>query len=221
MSFNLARSLESSHLIVQPSDARLNPPQSYLFVQDFLIIACGFLYLLCYLFYITRTIRDRHLSGPVEYMCSTMSYEIFYALATTNTMFERVCFMAWFAFDLAFVAVAIRFAYPAAERRRVAMRTAGGVVLGLVVFWALARMWPDEREQLTGFWTGILLQLPINWGSLWVLVRDRSTKGHSLEIWWVEDVFFAREFEAAADFETGSHDTSVAFLLMLSSFGDT
>jgi heme/copper-type cytochrome/quinol oxidase subunit 4 len=56
-------------------------------------------------------------------------------------------------------------------------------VVGLVVFWALARTWPDEREQLTGFWTGILLQLPINWGSLWVLVRDQSTKGHSLEIW--------------------------------------
>jgi hypothetical protein len=183
MSFNLARSLETSHLIVQPSDARLNPPQSYLFVQDFLIIACGALYLLCYLFYITRTIRDRHLSGPVEYMCSTMSYEIFYALATTSTTFERVCFLAWFAFDLAFVVVAIRFAYPAAEQRRVAARTAGGVLVGLGVFWGLARMWPDEREQLTGFWTGILLQLPINWGSLWVLVRERSTRGHSLEIW--------------------------------------
>lgn len=183
MAFELARSLEHSHLIVQPSDARLNPPQSYLFVQDFLIIACGLLYLFCYLFYIIRTIRDRHLSGPVEYLCSTMSYEIFYAVATTSTVFERVCFFAWFAFDVAFVVVAIRFAYPAKVRKWVAVRTVGGVVLGLVVFWVLAGIWPDEREQLTGFWTGILLQLPINLGSLWVLVRDRSTKGHSLEIW--------------------------------------
>jgi heme/copper-type cytochrome/quinol oxidase subunit 4 len=81
------------------------------------------------------------------------------------------------------VGVAIRFAYPAAERRRVAARTAAGTMLGLMIFWALAKKWPDEREQLTGFWTGIMLQLPINWGSLWVLVRDQSTKGHSLEIW--------------------------------------
>jgi hypothetical protein len=183
MPFDLAHSLSHSHLIVQPSDAILNPPPSYLFIQDFLIIACGTLYLLCYLFYITRTIRDRHLSGPVEYMCATMSYELFYAFATTTTMFERVAFLAWFAFDLAFVGVAVRFAYPAEERRRVAVRTAGGVMLGLAVFWGLARMWPDEREQVTAFWTGILLQLPINWGSLWVLVRERSTKGHSLEIW--------------------------------------
>lgn len=183
MPFQLARSLESTHLIVQPSDARLNPPQSYLFVQDFLIITCGFLYLLCYLFYMARTIKDRHLAGPVEYLCSTMSYEIFYAIATTSTTFERVCFSAWFAFDLAFVAVAIRFAYPAGTRRWVAARTVGGVLLGLGIFWKLARIWPDEREQLTGFWTGIVLQLPINWGSLWVLVRDRRTEGHSLEIW--------------------------------------
>lgn len=183
MPFELSHSLESSHLIVQPSDSRLNPPQSYLFVQDFLIIGCGFLYVLCYLFYMARTIRDRHLAGPVEYLCSTMSYEIFYAIATTSTTFERVAFFAWFAFDVAFAAVAIRYAYPAKERGWVAVRTAGGVVLGLVIFWAIARTWPDEREQLTGFWTGIVLQLPINWGSLWVLVRDRSTKGHSLEIW--------------------------------------
>lgn len=150
-----------------------------------------------------------------------MSYEIFYAIATTSTVFERVCFMAWFAFDLAFVAVAILFAYPAAQRKRVAARTTAGVMLGLVVFWALARTWPDEREQLTGFWTGILLQLPINWGSLWVLVRDRSTKGHSLEIWWVDDVFLVANFGVATDFDIGSHDTLAASLLMLSLFGDT
>jgi hypothetical protein len=183
MSFKLAHSLSDSHLIVQPSDLNLNPPQSYLFIQDFLIIACGTLYLLCYLFYITRTIRDRRGAGAGADRSRPRSYEIFYAIATTSTTFERVCFMAWFAFDLAFVGVAIRFAYPAAERKRVAVRTAGGTVLGLMIFWALARKWPDEREQLTGFWTGILLQLPINWGSLWVLVRDQSTKGHSLEIW--------------------------------------
>ena len=130
--------------------------------------------------------------------------------------------MAWFAFDLAFVAVAIRFAYPAAERKRVATRTAGGVMLGLVVFWALARTWPDEREQLTGFWTGILLQLPINWGSLWILVRDRSTKGHSLEIWWVDDVVFVGDtLEAVTNFSTGSRATLAAYSRMLSSSGGT
>ena len=181
--FALSRSLESTHLIPQPSDLSLSPPQSYLFVQDFLILTCALLYLLCYLFYALRTIRDRHLAGPVEYLSATLAYEIFYAVATTDTAFERVCFLAWFAFDLLFVCVALRFAYPDGERGRVAGRTAGLVVVWLGVLWGLARVWPDEREQVTGFWTGIVLQLPINWGSLGVLLGEGGTRGHSLEIW--------------------------------------
>jgi hypothetical protein len=102
---------------------------------------------------------------------------------TTTTNFERACFSAWFVFDLAFVAVAVRFAYAKEERWRVTGRTAGLVVFWLGVLWGLARVWPDEREQVTGFWTGLGLQLPINWGSLVVLVQEGSGKGHSLEIW--------------------------------------
>ena len=68
MSFDLAERLTRHHLIVQPSDLALNPPQSYLFVQDFLIISCGVIYALCYVFYIARTYKDRTMSGPVEYL---------------------------------------------------------------------------------------------------------------------------------------------------------
>lgn len=38
MSFELAKQFSNSHLIVQPCDLELNPPESYLFVQDGLII---------------------------------------------------------------------------------------------------------------------------------------------------------------------------------------
>ena len=62
--FALARSY-TTHLVVQPSDLRLNPPESYLFVQDGLIIACGLLYSLCYIFYTIRTYSDKRLAGPV------------------------------------------------------------------------------------------------------------------------------------------------------------
>lgn len=44
MSFELSRSLAGHHLIVQPSDAALNPPEVYFYVQDGLMIACGVLY---------------------------------------------------------------------------------------------------------------------------------------------------------------------------------
>lgn len=42
MTFELAESYSRSHLIVQPSDLKLNPPESYLFIQDGLIICKSF-----------------------------------------------------------------------------------------------------------------------------------------------------------------------------------
>lgn len=59
--FELANNLR--HLIIQPADARLNPPESYLFVQDFLIISCGVVYALCYLFCMIRAWRDKKVPG--------------------------------------------------------------------------------------------------------------------------------------------------------------
>jgi hypothetical protein len=47
--FEVANSLHT-HLVAQRQDLRLNPPESYLFVQDGLIIICGVLYALCYFF---------------------------------------------------------------------------------------------------------------------------------------------------------------------------
>jgi len=189
--FALSRSLESTHLIPQPADLRLSPPQSYLFVQDFLVLTCALLYLLCYLFYALRTVRDRRLAGPVEFLSATMAYEIFYAVATTTTaekdqgggVLERAGFFAWFVFDAAFVAVAVRFGYPEGKRWRVAARTVGLTVVLLGVYWGVAWWWPDEREQVTGFWTGVGLQFVINWGSLVILWGEGGTRGQSLEIW--------------------------------------
>lgn len=68
MPFELAESFRHSHLVVQPSDLALNPPESYLFIQDGLIIACGAVYSLCYVFYIAKTYRDKVFCGPLEYM---------------------------------------------------------------------------------------------------------------------------------------------------------
>ena len=188
--FALSRSLESTHLIPQPSDLSLSPPQSYLFVQDFLILTCALLYLLCYLFYALRTVRDRRLAGPVEFLSATMAYEIFYAVATTTTAqgegsgaLERAGVFAWFVFDALFVAVAVRFGYPEGKRWRVAARTVGLTVVLLGVFRGVAWWWPDEREQITGFWTGVGLQFVINWGSLVILWGEGGTRGQSLEIW--------------------------------------
>lgn len=112
-----------------------------------------------------------------------MAYEIYYAFVTTSTTFELACFLVWFALDLSFASVAILSAYPPERRKLVAGRMVAGVVVGIAFFHAICQIWPDEREQVTAYWTGLLLQFPIGWGSVYLLLQRGDTKGHSLEIW--------------------------------------
>lgn len=181
--FELAQNYSSYHLIPQSSDLALSPPESYFFITDFLIIACGILYTLCYLFYILRTYSDRFIAGSVFFLSQTMAYEIYYAYVCTTTAWQRACFFAWFMFDVSFVAVALKRAYREEERSRTVRRLVWMTVLGMGFLWAAGRVWPDEREQLTAFWTGLYLELPIGWGQVYYLLKRGDTKGQSLEIW--------------------------------------
>lgn len=131
----------------------------------------------------TRTIKDKTCAGPIEFLGLTMAYELFYALKTTSTSFELASFMAWFLFDVTFTGVAIFSAYPKARRNGTIMRTIALVVGGIIFLRYLCMLYPDEREQVTAFWTGVVLQLPISVVSLGLVLFKQDTKGHSLEIW--------------------------------------
>ncbi|KIW05050.1 uncharacterized protein PV09_04205 [Verruconis gallopava] len=183
MPFDVAHALTGRHLIVQPSDAALSPPESYLYVQDGLIISCGVFYALCYYFYMIATVRDRFIAGPVEFLCGTMAYELYYAFVMPSSALEFSCFIVWFLMDATFAGVAIAYAYPTGKRTIVTLRTILGVVVGVIFFHALCMQFPDEREQVTAYWTGWLLETPIGWGELYHLISREDTKGQSLEIW--------------------------------------
>ncbi|PLB40354.1 uncharacterized protein BDW47DRAFT_123848 [Aspergillus candidus] len=183
--FELAR--KTPHLIVQPADAALSPPESYLFVQDGLIIACGVIYALCYTFCIIRTYSDHMYPGArwgsIQFMGPIMAYELYYAVVTTTTTFERLAFLAWFMLDISFVATALRGAHAPRERWPLLRNILGLAVASLVGLKYLGMAFPDEREQMTAYWTGILLQFPIGYVCLGLLWSDADTRGHSLEIW--------------------------------------
>lgn len=116
----------------------------------------------------------------------TMAYELFYAFKTTSTTFELVCFLAWFLFDVSFVTIAIFSAYSRTRRKGVVARTITLLITGVVFLRYLCLLYPDEREQVTAFWTGVLLQFPISVVSVLLLLLKQDTRGHSLEIWYVE-----------------------------------
>lgn len=112
-----------------------------------------------------------------------MAYELFYAFTTTTTTKERLCFLAWFELDISFTILVLRRVYGPEQRRTLARNMAILVPAGVAGLAWLAKAYPDQREQVTAYWTGILLQLPIGWACLYFLWRDQDTKGHSLEIW--------------------------------------
>ncbi|KAJ0414052.1 hypothetical protein BJY00DRAFT_321327 [Aspergillus carlsbadensis] len=173
------------HLIVQPADSRQYPPEGYLYVQDGLIIACGVLYTLMYLFAMVVAVRDRVLPGSVKYLSLMLAYEVYYAFATTSTRLERVCFLIWFEFDLAFVGIALWHVHERTQWRRIVLEMGLYSTLAVAGLKYLGILYPDDREQVTAYWTGILLQLPVGWIYLYRLLADHSTRGHSLEMWVV------------------------------------
>jgi hypothetical protein len=66
------------HLVVQPADARLNPPEGYLFVQDGFIISCGVIYALLYVFVMIRAVKDRVLPGTIKYLYAGRLLAVYY-----------------------------------------------------------------------------------------------------------------------------------------------
>lgn len=115
--------------------------------------------------------------------CGNLAYELFYAFTTTSTTFELGCFLAWFGLDFTFAVVVIKSAYAPEKRGLVTTRLVAGFVACLAFLYVLTTAFPDENQQLTAYWTGILLQLPIGYVSVYHLLKHGDTRGHSLETW--------------------------------------
>ena len=63
------------------------------------------------------------------------------------------------------------------------MEILGGFCVGVLALYILSAIFPDDRQQIMAYWTGILLELPVGWVSVYWLVKRQDTKGHSIEIW--------------------------------------
>jgi hypothetical protein len=131
----------------------------------------------------TRTFTNRYCAGTPLYLALTMAYEIYYAFICTTIRFERAVFSLWFCFDVSFVMMALMRAYKKEQRSWMVKMLVVGTALGIWFLWGCGRLWPDEREQLTAYWTGPLLELPIGWSQVYLLLKRGDTKGQSLEIW--------------------------------------
>ncbi|BCR82749.1 uncharacterized protein ACHE_10151A [Aspergillus chevalieri] len=226
MAENFALANRVRHLIVQPSDAALDPPESYLFVQDGLIISCGVIYAMCYLFCMIRAYSDRTLPGKdwgsIQFLAGCMAYEFFYAFTTTTTQNEKLCFLAWFELDIAFTSLVLRRIYGPEQRKKILRNMVFMFTAGVAGLYGLTKLYPDEREQVTAYWTGLALQLPIGYACLYFLWRDQDTAGHSLEIWLTKyigcytayGVFFWRYWNIPQNWEYVGSPLSVGIIIL-------
>ena len=112
-----------------------------------------------------------------------MAYELFYAFTTTTTFFERASFLVWFELDLTFAILAVRRAHSPNQRWPIARNMILVFLAAVALLVQLTRWYPDDREQFTAYWTGILLQFPIGYCYIYSLWRDHDLSGQSLEIW--------------------------------------
>lgn len=91
--------------------------------------------------------------------------------------------LVWFLLDVRFTYTAIKYACAPEKRAATVIRTIFSVVVSIILFRILGQYFPDDGEQLTAYWAGWVLELPVGWLSVWLLYKDEHTRGQSLEIW--------------------------------------
>ena len=112
-----------------------------------------------------------------------VAYEVYYPFVVTTSKLQTLGCLAWVFLDLRFVYVSIRYACPPEKQLGVAVRSILGTVVGAACLHTLGKYFPDEGEQVTAYWTGFLLVLPVGYICLYHLWKHPHNKGQSLELW--------------------------------------
>ena len=108
---------------------------------------------------------------------------LIFAFAVPSSTLETVAFLSWFLIDATFVTSAVCVACRG-RRGIVASRISSIFVVGLLCLWWLCVQFPDDQQQVTAYWSGIILQFPVGWGLLYYLCKSDDLKNHSLMIWY-------------------------------------
>jgi hypothetical protein len=86
--------------------------------------------------------------------------------------------------DCGVLAVVLLRVCPPARRNRVLLINLFGIGSGLCFLRVLTKIYPDDYEQCTAYWTGLALQVPIGWLAIRSLLKY-GTAGQCLLAWYV------------------------------------
>lgn len=91
--------------------------------------------------------------------------------------------MGWFALDLVFTSTLATYGTYRGRRRDRAYFISTMVMVFLLALKILTITYPDDGQQMTAYWTGILLQLPLGWVHVMLLYQTRQVGLLNIEIW--------------------------------------
>ena len=114
-----------------------------------------------------------------------IAWELFYGIFTPKLFIERITFPAWVILDLGFITSYILYSTPAREQRARVASIVLYTTLFLLLLRGLTVYYPDDGQQLTAFWTGILLELPVGWFELYALFGKQADSGVAIVTWYV------------------------------------
>jgi hypothetical protein len=130
-----------------------------------------------------RTMTHGALLTYTRVRFGNLAFEMYYPFVVASSKLQVAGCLVWFLLDARFTYVAIKYACPPERRRRVAQRSVIGAIAGAAFLRTLGQYFPNEGEQVTAYWTGWFLELPVGWVSVLYLWKYGHTKGQSLEIW--------------------------------------
>lgn len=100
-----------------------------------------------------------------------------------KSRFERLLFPTVFLLDVALVTTVILYGTPNGKRWERTISTVVTTSLFLSIIWTTASFYPDDGQNFTGYWLGLLLELPVGYQDVYIIWHQRDTKGHAIEVW--------------------------------------
>ena len=117
-----------------------------------------------------------HFSG------ANLAWELVYAFATTSDAAQTTAFLTWFISDCVLAVTAVTSLYPH-NQLTVALKISAVFAFSVAFLLWLTGQFPDDYHQITAYWTGIAIELPIGWLLLYDILHRQNLRGHSLRIW--------------------------------------
>ncbi|KAF1996434.1 hypothetical protein P154DRAFT_537964 [Amniculicola lignicola CBS 123094] len=175
-------------LPLSPIDERNQPPDYYLWVQDYLTIIMGVLWIVAYFLYMKQSYKDLSYGMPMLSLMCNIAWELVYGIFYPPGVAEFVTFLPYFLVDLGLVYTTLKFGHnewkhaPIVANNLPLIMTVG---CGMITWmqYSFAVLMSHDIHQAS-FWSGFGCQVIVSWAALAQLVSRDSTRGHTLAIWF-------------------------------------